>query len=98
MEICGEVELHAMYVEQFSPKFSGKERSRLLIICLGSLRYFTMFLKNNRAASFAVQPAVAGMKVAYFENLSTMTMIIQNRSDFNKEVMKSIVTLSHGYS
>ena len=68
------------------------------MICPGSHQYFTIFLKNNQAASFAVQPAVAGMNVAYFKNMSTKTMIVVNSSDFGKEVMKSMVTLSHGHS
>ncbi|KAK4713894.1 hypothetical protein R3W88_019801 [Solanum pinnatisectum] len=66
------------------------------MICLGSPQYFTTFLKNNRAASLAVQPAVAGTKVAYFENLSTTTMMVPYPLDLGKEVMKSMVTLSHG--
>ena len=42
-----------------------------------------------------MQSAVVGVKVAYFENLSTMTMIVPNTSYLDCEVMKSIVTLSH---
>ena len=53
---------------------------------LGSPQYFTKFLKNNCAASLAVQPAVAGMKVAYLKNLTTTTIIVPNPFDFGKEV------------
>ena len=75
-----------------------KRRPRSLVICLGIPQYFSMFLKNNRAASFAVQPAVVGIEVVPIENLSTTTMIVPNLSDIGKEVMNSIVTLSHGHS
>ena len=42
-----------------------------------------------------MQPGVAGINVAYFENLSITTMIVPRPSDFGKEVMKFMVTLSH---
>nr|DAD25550.1 TPA_asm: hypothetical protein HUJ06_027014 [Nelumbo nucifera]DAD25610.1 TPA_asm: hypothetical protein HUJ06_027074 [Nelumbo nucifera]DAD25627.1 TPA_asm: hypothetical protein HUJ06_027091 [Nelumbo nucifera] len=36
------------------------------------------------------------MKVAYFENLSTTTMMLPSPSTLGKQEMKSIVTLCHG--
>jgi hypothetical protein len=65
---------------------------------LGNPQYFTTFLKNNLAASSAVQSLVAGMNVPYFENRSTTTMIDPNPSDLGKALMKSIVMESHGRS
>ena len=75
--------------------FPIMQGSQFLMICLGNPQYFTRFLKNNLASFFAVQSAVVAMKVAYFENFSTTTMIVPNSSDFSKEVMKSKVRLSH---
>ena len=63
METCGKVKIHAKVLEQISPNVPGKAGSRSLMICLESPQYFIMFLKNNRAASSAVQPAVTGIKV-----------------------------------
>ena len=94
VETCGEVKLRATYLEQLFPKFPSKARSGSLMICLDNPQYFTRFLKNNLASFFAVQTAVVAMKVAYFENFSTTTMIVPNSSDFSKEVMKSKVRLS----
>lgn len=56
------------------------------MMCLGIPQYLTKFLKNNQAASLEVQSTMVGMKVAYFEKLSTTTIIIAYPSDLGKEV------------
>jgi len=58
-----------------------------------SPQFLTTFFINKRAASSAVQSADAAMKVAYFENISTTTMMLPSPSTLGKQEMKSIVTL-----
>src|SRR5215472_15640163 len=70
--------------------------SRSLTMFWGTPQYFTMYLKNNRAVSSAVQYLGVEIKVAYFENLSTITRMLVKSPVFGKPLMKSSETLSHG--
>lgn len=65
------------------------------MMCLGKPQYFATLLKTILEAYFVVRPTVLGMNLAYFENLSTTTMIVPHPSDIVEQVIKSIVLLSY---
>ena len=56
-------------------------------------QYLTTFFINKRAAPSAVQSADAAMKAAYFENISTTTMMLPSPSTLGKQKIKFIVRL-----
>lgn len=69
--------------------------SRPSIICWGTHQYITTNLKNKQVVSLAVQYFEYGMKVAYLENLSITTKILEKSSIFRRFVMKSSDILFH---
>ena len=59
--------------------------------------YLMMSRRKIHVASLASQLAFMAVKVAYFEKRSTTTMMVPNSFEFDRHVMKSIVSLSQGF-
>uniref|UniRef100_A0A7N0R914 Uncharacterized protein n=1 Tax=Kalanchoe fedtschenkoi TaxID=63787 RepID=A0A7N0R914_KALFE len=68
-----------------------------MMISSGTPQCFMICLKNIFAATSAEHTAGAGMKVPYFVNLSTTTIIERKPSTFGNPPIKSIETLCHGF-
>lgn len=75
VETCGEVKLCAKYLEQLPPKV-GKAG----VLIANDMSWYTLifhhFLEEQFIILLWVQSGVEGMKVAYFKNLATMTMMV----------------------
>ena len=68
-----------------------------LMILVSTSHSLTTFLEDNWAVILAEHNLGVGMKVMYFENLSTITRIDSNSPTLERWMMKSRDTLSHGH-
>ena len=84
-------------IKSFVQNLHVNRGSRSLMITCGTPQYFTTCLKKSLVASSAVQSAGTGMKVAYLENMSTITMMLPHPSDLGRQVIKSMEILSYGF-
>lgn len=83
------------YLEHLLPEIAGK----VSIPITNDTQWNTPILHNipevGPATSLALHGALHDTKITYFENLSTMTIILLYPSTSRNPMMKSILTLAH---
>lgn len=73
-ETCGEIIFHAKYFKKCSPKVSCGAESSIDDNIPWQPPIFNHVLKEQLKNLFCVATSLAGMKVSYFNTLSTMTI------------------------
>ena len=98
VKASGEVQVRPHELEELRSEPTCEAAISITHDRLRQTQYFTTCFRNSGAATSTGHLAGAGMKMPYFENRSTTTIIMLHPSDLGKPMMKSMEMLSQGRS